>query len=99
MQQNATLFSPEQDYAKDVALYERLFPAFSEIVMTLICCFTVGKTKASVIVAETENIFISSFFIIYLVRRSLPSVFMLLFLSHDIHPRLIRVNGRGVPIA
>ena len=56
MQQNATFCLPEQVYAKDVALYERLFPAFDRL--TFICFLAVGKTKESVVNTRTENIFI-----------------------------------------
>ena len=78
MQQNKTFCSPEQVhvFAKDVTLYERLFPVFDilDIVRTFISFFGVGKTKESIIDVETENIFLPSFTIIYSMRRSRPSV-------------------------
>ena len=40
---------------------------FSDIVSTFIYFFVVGKTKESVIDAETESILVSSFIIIYSV--------------------------------
>ena len=58
IQQNATFCLPEQVYTKDVALYERLFPAF-DLFRAFICCFAVGKTKESIIDAEIENVFVS----------------------------------------
>ena len=54
---------------------------FLDFVRTFICFFAVGIIKESVINAETENIFVFSFIIIYSVRRSKQVLFMSVFLT------------------
>ena len=79
MQQNATFLSPEEVYTKDVALYKQLFPAFD----LFRYCLSFVALLLAIYKSQLLNEFVSSFIIIYSVRRSRPSLFMSLSLTPD----------------
>ena len=66
-----------------------------DIVKIFIYCFAVRKTKESIIDAEKENIFVSSFIIICSMRRSRQSLFIFLFLTLlcDLGSHTIYIQG------
>ena len=79
---NVTFRSPEQVYTIHVTLYERLYAAFGlfRYCQGIRIVYAVGKTKESITDAETENESISSF-IVYSVRMSRPSLFVVVLNS------------------